>query len=321
MRSLLVVFAILGLAGCKPAQVTLILDPGFYPSAVAHDPINDRFFVGSHATGAIAIVRRDGHSVATVRPEEASRPIVQLAYEPRVRRLWALTPNAVEVVDVAALPVRRTLIGGAEPGGQFTDIVTDGGGRAYVLDAANGQVVAAEPGRRALRLIASLPDAPAPEPPLAGGALALLPGGSVLLAARGADLWRIDLATGAVEAVALAGGLTEVSQLLLLGSDGTAHHVAAFRGRANEIVTLRLAADGRRASVDGGTRMRYDTPVHGAFDGREVVVLLGRLRHHPSFGGDGRPNLPPRLATYFAGGAAGPRLAAAPPAAVPALVR
>jgi len=227
----------------------------------------------------------------------------------------------VEVVDVAALPVRRTPIARAVPGGRLADIVADGSGRAYVLDAANGQVVAAEPGRRGLRAVASLPAAPVPEPSLAGGALVLLPGGSMLLAARGADLWRVDLATGAVEPVALAGGLTEVSQLLLLGSDGTAHHVAAFRGRANEIVTLRLAADGRRAIVDGGTRMRYDTPVHGAFDGREVVVLLGRLRHHPSFGGDGRPNLPPRLATYFAGGATGPRLAAAPPAAAPALVR
>jgi hypothetical protein len=321
MRSLLVVLAMLVLAGCKPAQVTLILDPGFYPSAVAHDPINDRFFVGSHATGAIAIVRRDGHLVAAVRAEEAPHPIVQLAYEPRVRRLWALTLDTVELVDVAALPVRRTLVGSAGPGGRFADIVTDGGGRAYVLDASNGQVLAAEAGRPVLRPIASLPDAPAPVAPLAGGALAVLPGGSAVLAARGADLWRIDLATGAVEPVALAGALTEVSQLLLLGSDGAAHHVAAFRGRANEVVTLRLTADGRRAIVDAGTRMRYDTPVHGAFDGREVVVLLGRLRHHPSLGGDGRPNLPPRLATYFAAGAAAPRLAAAPPAAGPALVR
>ena len=88
------------LAGCKPAEVTLALDPGFYPSAVAYDPINDRFFVGSHASGTVAIVRRDGHCRATVRPERAAHPIVQLAYEPRVRRLWVLTPDAVEVVDV-----------------------------------------------------------------------------------------------------------------------------------------------------------------------------------------------------------------------------
>ena len=51
MRHLFVVLALLLLAGCKPAQVTLSLDPGFYPSAVAFDPVSDRFFVGSHATG------------------------------------------------------------------------------------------------------------------------------------------------------------------------------------------------------------------------------------------------------------------------------
>ena len=54
MRGLFVVLALVLLAGCRPAQVTLALDPGFYPSAVAYDPINDRFFVGSHATGGIA---------------------------------------------------------------------------------------------------------------------------------------------------------------------------------------------------------------------------------------------------------------------------
>ena len=31
-------FLLLALAGCKPAQVTLGVPPGFYPSAMAHDP-------------------------------------------------------------------------------------------------------------------------------------------------------------------------------------------------------------------------------------------------------------------------------------------
>ena len=73
MRSLFVVLALVLVAGCRPAQVTLALDPGFYPSAVAYDPVNDRFFVGSHATGAIAIVRRDGH-VAAAGPTGACIP-------------------------------------------------------------------------------------------------------------------------------------------------------------------------------------------------------------------------------------------------------
>src|SRR5262245_19371817 len=140
MRGLFVVLALLVIVGCKPAQVTLALDPGFYPSAVAHDPVNDRFFVGSHATGAIAMMRRDGQVLANVRPEQASHPVVQLAYVPRDRRLWVLTSGAVEAVDTAALPVRRTAIA-APPGARLTDVAVDARGRVYVFDATGGRVL------------------------------------------------------------------------------------------------------------------------------------------------------------------------------------
>jgi len=314
MRGRLLLVALLGLAGCKPAQVTLGVPPGFYPSAVAHDPVNDRFFVGSYATGAIAMVRRDGSMIATVRPESAPHPIVQLGYDARARRLWALTPDTVEVIDLAALPVRRTVVARAGPDGRFADIAVVGGAPAFVL-AAGGAIVAVDAARGASRVLAQLPDGEAE------GSLALLPDRSALVVARAGGLWRVEVRTGAIERVALGASLTDVSQLVVVASDATAHHVAAFRGRANEIVTLRLTPDARRAVVDAGTRMRFDTPLHGVLEGREVVVLLGRLRHHPSLGGDGRPNLPPRLATYFPGRASPPRLAESLPAAGPALVR
>lgn len=314
MRGLLPVLALLALAGCKPAQVTLGVPPGFYPSAVAHDPVNDRFFVGSHATGAIAMVRRDGSVIATVRPESAPHPIVQLGYESRERRLWALTPETVEVIDLAALPVRRAVISRAEAGGRFADIAVSGGSPAFVL-TAGGAIVAIDAAHGTARVLAQLPDGEAE------GSLALLPDRSALVVARAGGLWRVAVAAGTVERVALGAPLTDVSQLIVVASDATAHRVAAFRGRANEIVTLYLTSDARRAVVDAGTRMRFDTPLHGVFEGREVVVLLGRLRHHPSLGGDGRPNLPPRLATYFPGRASLPRLAESLPAAGPALVR
>ncbi len=312
MRGLLLL-ALLALAGCKPAQVTLGVPPGFYPSAVAHDPVNDRFFVGSYATGAIAMVRRDGSMIGTVRPEPAPHPIVQLAYDARERRLWALTSGTVEVIDLAALPVRRAVVARAE-GGRFADLAVVGGSPAFVL-AASGAIVAIDAPRGASRLLAQLPGEEAE------GSLALLPDRSALVVARGGGLWRVALGTGTVERIVLGAPLTDVSQLVVVASDATAHRVAAFRGRANEIVTLYLTPDARRAVVDAGTRMRFDTPLHGMLEGGDVVVLLGRLRHHPSLGGDGRPNLPPRLATYFPSRAGPPRLAESPPAAGRALVR
>src|SRR5262245_11961921 len=250
------------LAGCKPADVTLTLDPGFYPSALAHDPINDRFFVGSHATGMVAIVRRDGHVAALVRPEHASHPVVQLGYDAMAWRLWVLTPQGIEVVDTGALPVRRTVVAELPPGGRFSDLTTDGGGRAFALDATAGAVVAVEASGPALRMVARLPSGDG------DGALMLLPDGATLVVARGGALWRVETRSGGVEPIALAAPLRDVSQLVLVASDASAHHVAAFRGRVNEIVTVHLSADARRAMTDTGARMRYDTPFQRTYDGR-----------------------------------------------------
>ena len=190
--------------------------------------------------------------------------------------------------------MRRTPLA-ARPGGRFADLAIDGRGRAFVLDGASREILLVDGGRRTSRVVASLEADGASG---SGGAVLVLPERSALLVAWNASLWRVEPASGAVERVPLAAPLADVSQLVLLASDSTAHHVAALRGYANEVVMLRIALDGRRALLDAGTRARFDTPFRGASDGGRLVVLLGRLRHHPSLGGDGRPNLPPRLASY-----------------------
>jgi hypothetical protein len=258
---------------------------------VAYDPANDRFFVASYATGAIAHVRRDGTVIGLVRPAETLEPVGQIGYDARALRLWALTSEAVEVIDLAALPVRRTVVVRVGPGRRFADLATGAGSPAYVLDAADGTILALGADRGA-RSLAQLP------PGSGDGALVLLPDRSTLVAAQNGRLWRVATRTGAVAPIVLDAPLADVSQLVVATSSAAGFEVAAFRGRANEVVTLRLAPDARRATLDGATRVRYDTPFHGAADGRQVRVLLGRLRHHPAFGGDGRPNLPPRLAVY-----------------------
>lgn len=315
MRGLIVcAAAAMGATGCQQAEVTLSVDPGFYPSAVAHDPGLDRFFVGSYATGEVLAIGRDGSRSAALRPSGASAPVVQLAYERKQRRLWTLTPRAVEVIDLDQAPARRTIVANADAGGQFGDLVVDGADRAFVLDVARHEVLEVDAPRRSARVIARWPAAETSAlaheantgPQCAGvpaaardaGALMLLPDRSTLIAAADGSLWRIDRRSGDIEEIRLGSPLPHVSQLVLLGSDYAAYHVAALRGRANEVVTVHLAIDARRATVDAGTRIGFDTPLHGTFDGRRLVVLLGRLRHHPSWCGDGRPNLPAQLVSY-----------------------
>jgi hypothetical protein len=310
------------LAGCHPAEVTLSVDPGFFPSAVAYDPAQGRYFVGSYANGNVAILRNDGRRLATIRsPGATTPPIVQLAYDSNARRLWILTPRSIETIDVDLTPTRRTVVAASRDEGRYVDFVVDEMDRAIVLDRVNRAIVEVDARRNVARTLARLPfdEMAAPigvetaEPPCAGGpagasedgALMLLPDRATLIAANGGALWRIDRRSGAVERIQLGSAFPHVSQLVRFESDDAApaprsgaYHVAALRGRLNEVVTVHLTPDARRGLIDTTTRARFDTPLHGAFDGHQLVVLLGRLRHHPSFCGDGRPNLPARFATY-----------------------
>lgn len=133
-------------------------------------------------------------------------------------------------------------------------------------------------------------------PPAQDGAIAVLPGRSALLVALEGRLWRVSTADGSRAEIALGRPLTHVSQLIVIGAAGDGIRAIALRGYLNEIAALRLSPDGDRAEVADQHRVRLDTPLRAAFDGRVLHVLLSPVRHHPSRGGDGRPNVPGRIA-------------------------
>ncbi|MCL4802034.1 MAG: hypothetical protein KJ025_20755 [Burkholderiales bacterium] len=294
--------ATLLLAGCLPAQQPVPFGPGFYPSAIAWDPAADTLLVASFATGAVVALDRAGRPVATVRPGAADRRLVQIALDPARRVLWSLLPGAIEVRELDGTGAQRiALPGGGRAGGARGDLALDRGS-AYVLDAAAGQVlrVRAQPAR--VDLVATLPitgaaapDDDGPGPPGVDGAIAALPGGNALFVALGGRMWRVSVADGARTELALAHPLSHVSQLAVLASTDEGTRMIALRGYRNELVALRVSADGPRIEVDERHRIAADTPLRAAFDGRALFVLLSPVRHHPALGGDGRPNVPGRL--------------------------
>lgn len=129
----------------------------------------------------------------------------------------------------------------------------------------------------------------------ASGALAAFPGAFALLAAHGDALYRIDAQRASVVRVAADAALSGVTQIVRIGDGRRGERIAIFRGHANQVQSATLSRDLRMLTPDLSAG-RHDAPFRGAWDGRSLRVLVGRLPHHPVLAGDGRPPLPYRLA-------------------------
>lgn len=317
MRCAAAVFASLMaavLAGCQqPAQTTLWVDPAFYPSAVAFDAARDRFIVGSYETGEVIAVTRRGDRTATLRAKHPGEPVLRVAIDAQARRAWVALPGAIESFSLDDGAAPRVVVTVQPQGRRYADIAVADGNTLYAFDAASAEVLRIDPDSGRASVLAVLPRAAQALPvaaqrcsltgaqrdaSLEDGAIALLPDGAALLAAFDGRLWRVGLQQRELSEIALSQALTGASQLLYVGSESGEHRFVALRGQANELATLAVGADGRAAQRLEPLAARFDMPLRGAFDGRHVHVLLGRLRHHPALCGDGRPGLPYRMAQF-----------------------
>lgn len=306
MRALLAAFAATAtIAGCLPAQRAVPVGPGFYPAAIAHDAARGALLVASFATGRVVAIDPDGRTVATLRQGQPDRPVLRIAFDPVRRMLWSLLPDAVEIHDAAGARTRHVALPGGT-GARLADLALDGDG-AYLLDAAGGRLLRID-ARGVARLVAAIPSSTesaaagatargdAPWLPGQEGAIAVLGTRGAVLVALDGKLWQVARMDGAIVEVALGRPLSHVSQLIAVADAEDGVRLVALRASQNEIAALWLSPDGRRAEVDDRSRMALDMPLGAAFDGRAVHVLLSPMRHHPSLGGDGRPNVPGRIA-------------------------
>ncbi|HYD84954.1 MAG TPA: hypothetical protein VEA63_12905 [Opitutus sp.] len=310
MKVLYALCAVLLLFGCNRTETALSVPPSFYPSAIAYDAARGLHYIGSFANGEIAVVDEAGDRVGTLRAATPGDRVVRLAIEVRERKLWAATSNAIEVFHLDRPDLLRQIY----PVGtsmQYADFAVAPHGVVYLLDRSEGLVRRLDTRRAELHTVARLPREAMTgggvhcsltgEPGVAhvaGGALALMPGEELLLAAYDERLYRVAIATGEVAQIPLHGPLTYVTQLIHRGTAFGRHEIVAIRGEASRITHLALDADLQRLYRQESFHAASSAPIAAAFDGTHVRMIAGPLRHHPVYCGDGRPTAPLRIIAH-----------------------
>lgn len=305
LRSLVVLCAIAALTACDRATTPLALPTGFYPSALAVDPVRQRYLVGSLDDGEVAVLDRRGRRLGAMRASTPGEGVLRMAV--RGRTLWIALPRTIEAIDLDRPQQPRRAYRLDVPV-RFADMALGDDGRVYLLDAERGEIYALDPARATSQRLAVLPRDAATTPPAlcpltdqrapVTGALLVMPGDEVLLVAINASLYRVQLSTRRLDRVALREPLSHVTQLLQRVTPDGRHEVLAVRGAASRITHLRLDDDFRRVRSQASYRVASTAPVAAALEDGALRMVHGSLRHHPYYCGDGRPSAAIRLVTY-----------------------
>lgn len=280
------------LAATAPAvrrgrTVATVTVPGLIPEGIAADPASGRLFLGDMNNRRIWAIGRDG------RARQFGAPLIYRPLGMKVdaarRVLWVATTDAfwasqppgarLMALDLATGAVNRT-VGG--PARSFNDLAVARDGTVYATDSLAGAVYRLAPGSETLERIA------ADSPMNYANGITLTDDGTALYVAQGLSLRRIELATGAVTALA------QPSDLGLLAIDGLYWHrgrlIAVQNGGGpGRIIALDLSADGR--SITGWQVLEagdpgFDLPTTGTLAGdRFIFIANSQLRR---LGNDGR---------------------------------
>jgi len=288
------------LAAAAPAvrrgrTVATVSRAGLIPEGIAADPASGRLFLGDMNNRRIWAIGADGGvwpfgAPLALRPlgmkVDSARGLLWIA---TTDAFWASQPPGARLValDLATGAPRRSVSGEAR---SFNDLVVAADGTVYATDSLAGAVFRLDPGSERLVRIA------ADTPMNYANGIALTDDGLALYVAQGLSLRRIDLASGAVTAVAAP------RDFALLSIDGLYWHrgrlVAVQNGGGpGRIIALDLSTDGRAITAqrvleagDPG----FDLPTTGTIAGdRFTFIANSQLRR---LGDDGRLTAGPPLA-------------------------
>ncbi|GAA3080925.1 SMP-30/gluconolactonase/LRE family protein [Streptosporangium carneum] len=231
-----------------------------YPEGVAADPRTGDLYAGSYADGTIFKMTPGRRTAQVFLPAGADgRDTANGLKVDRAGRLWVTdSTTGVSVYDTRS---RRLLARFDVPGQGATfvnDLAVAPDGSAYLTDSVRAVVYRVTPrqlaraagGRATLTPRFDLGDALEPHAPDAFTLNGIVadPSGRYLLTAdmTGGDLYRLDLASGAIRKVALRGG----DMLHADGLESQDGRLWAVHNTANAISRWKVAKDGSAAHVE-----------------------------------------------------------------------
>ncbi|KUJ70328.1 hypothetical protein ACZ90_04900 [Streptomyces albus subsp. albus] len=249
-----------GLATARISTAYVLPGDRVYPEGIAADPRSGALFVSSFTTGAIYTVAPGRRTAEVFLPAGTDgRTTAGGLKADRAGRLWVVDQGGVSVYDIRG----RTLLARLTPreqGAWLNDVAIAPDGTAYVTDSHLGLVYRVTPGdlreaaedggTAALRTGYDLAAVLSPHPAnaFALNGIAVDPAGRYVLTVdmTSGELYRLDVASGGVEKVALRGAdLLDGDGLELRhGTLWVAHN------RSNTISRWRVSADGRGARLE-----------------------------------------------------------------------
>ncbi|MGW5851554.1 SMP-30/gluconolactonase/LRE family protein [Streptomyces sp. NPDC055254] len=235
-----------------------------YPEGIAADPRTRTVYVGSYADGTVYRARPGRRTAEVFLPAgtDGRRTANGLRVDAR-GRLWVTdSTTGVTVYDTASgarLAHFEVAGAGAAPDGAprhfVNDLTVTPDGTAYLTDSVRAVIYRVTPDQLAAgsgTLTVAHDLAPALRPRPAGtfnlNGITSDPAGRFLLTVdmTAGDLYRVDLATGAIRRVALTGADMKAADGLDLAPDGS---LRVVHNVTNTLTRWRLAPDGTRARL------------------------------------------------------------------------
>ena len=253
---------------------------------VAHDPVEDVFYVGSvHRRKILRVSKKGNTADFTTEKQDGLGAVLGLKVDSQRRHLWVCTTGMPQMSEVteeekgrAALMkydlrtrafVAKYPLGGGATGHNCNDLVVSSAGDVFVSDAESGEILLLEAGSAEFKTVIEAGRLKSPQ------GLALSPDDKTLFAADyGGGLYRIDVASRSMAP------LNADQTVALLGIDGLLFYknsLIAIQNGINPHRVVRLTLTPALDRIMGATILEMNNAL---FDEPTLGTLAGDVLYY-----------------------------------------